>query len=155
MSNYTFLFCALQLALCTCAFTISDHHFILFFPRKNYEESMMVRLNMPKHQKNSKKRGAMSMSGMLSGITHFGDISALTGGEGGQVSLQRHRQRGHTSLTERGWNTADGEKMCVEGYLMGVSLRWGGRLWSKSRGWPDYLLWLLSHLGSHQQTAKC
>lgn len=47
----------------------------------------MVRLNMPQRQKN-KKRGAMSMSGQLSGITHFGDISALTGGEGGQVSLQ-------------------------------------------------------------------
>ncbi|KAM6971600.1 neuroguidin [Tautogolabrus adspersus] len=52
--------------------------------RKNYEESMMVRLNMPKQQKNSKKRGRMAMSGQLSGITHFGDITALTGGEGGQ-----------------------------------------------------------------------
>eukprot|EP00064_Thunnus_orientalis_P021605 superscaffoldBa00006657_g21771 len=52
--------------------------------RKNYEESMMVRLNMPKRQKNSKKRGMMSMSGQLSGITHFSDITALTGGEGGQ-----------------------------------------------------------------------
>ncbi|XP_047468028.1 neuroguidin [Mugil cephalus] len=52
--------------------------------RKNYEESMMVRLNMPKHQKNSKKRGMMAMSGQLSGITHFSDITALTGGEGGQ-----------------------------------------------------------------------
>lgn len=46
----------------------------------------MVRLNMPKRQKNSKKRGMMSMSGQLSGITHFSDITALTGGEGGQVS---------------------------------------------------------------------
>ncbi|KAM7390696.1 hypothetical protein PAMA_008740 [Pampus argenteus] len=52
--------------------------------RKHYEESMMVRLNMPKHQKNSKKRGMMSMSNQLSGITHFSDITALTGGEGGQ-----------------------------------------------------------------------
>ncbi|KAG7216771.1 hypothetical protein INR49_021169 [Caranx melampygus] len=52
--------------------------------RKHYEESMMVRLNMPKSQKNSKKRGMMAMSGQLSGITHFGDITALTGGEGGQ-----------------------------------------------------------------------
>ncbi|XP_051267473.1 neuroguidin isoform X1 [Dicentrarchus labrax] len=51
--------------------------------RKHYEESMMVRLNMPKRQ-NTKKRGMMSMSGQLSGITHFSDISALTGGEGGQ-----------------------------------------------------------------------
>lgn len=50
---------------------------------------MMVRLNMPKHQKNAKKRGTMSMSGQLSGITHFGDITALTGGQGGQVSSIR------------------------------------------------------------------
>ncbi len=64
----------------------------LLFPprRKHYEESMMVRLNMPKHQKNARKRSMMSMSGQLSGITHFSDITALTGGEGGQVSLQWH-----------------------------------------------------------------
>ncbi|XP_028288568.1 neuroguidin [Parambassis ranga] len=52
--------------------------------RKHYEESMMVRLNMPKQQKNARKRSMMSMSGQLSGITHFSDISALTGGEGRQ-----------------------------------------------------------------------
>ncbi|XP_038581231.1 neuroguidin [Micropterus salmoides] len=52
--------------------------------RKHYEESMMVRLNTPKRQKNGKKRGVMGMFGQLSGITHFSDISALTGGEGGQ-----------------------------------------------------------------------
>ncbi|XP_030253698.1 neuroguidin isoform X1 [Sparus aurata] len=61
--------------------------------RKKYEESMMVRLNMPKKQKNSKKRGVMSMSGMLSGITHFGDISALTGGEGGQDGESRPKKK--------------------------------------------------------------
>lgn len=61
---------------------------IFFHRRKNYEEAMMVRLNMPKRQKNSKKRGLMGMSGQLSGITHFSDITALTGGEGGQVSLR-------------------------------------------------------------------
>ncbi|XP_018553684.1 neuroguidin [Lates calcarifer] len=52
--------------------------------RRNYEESMMVRLNMPKSQKNSRKRGMMSMSGQLSGITHFSDITALTCGEARQ-----------------------------------------------------------------------
>lgn len=41
---------------------------------------------MPKHQKNAKKRGMMGMSNQLSGITHFSDITALTGGDGGQVS---------------------------------------------------------------------
>ncbi|KAM6900390.1 neuroguidin [Xenentodon cancila] len=52
--------------------------------RKHYEESMMVRLNTPKHQRNARKRGTMSMFGQLSRITHFSDITALTGGEGGQ-----------------------------------------------------------------------
>lgn len=52
--------------------------------RKNYEESMMVRLNVPKHQRNARKRGMMSMSNQLSSITHFGDITALTGGEAEQ-----------------------------------------------------------------------
>ncbi|CAL1596730.1 unnamed protein product [Knipowitschia caucasica] len=51
--------------------------------RKNYEESMMVRLQASKSQKNSKKRRTMGMAGQLGGITHFGDISALTGGEAG------------------------------------------------------------------------
>lgn len=51
----------------------------------------MVRLNMSKREKNSRKRGAMSMSGQLRGITHFGDISALTGAEGGQVRRRRDR----------------------------------------------------------------
>lgn len=52
--------------------------------RKNYEESMMVRLNMPKSQRNARKKRMMGMSGQLGGITHFSDISALTGGEAGQ-----------------------------------------------------------------------
>lgn len=66
--------------------------------RKHYEESMMVRLNMPKHQKNSKKRGMMGMSGQLSGITHFSDISALTGGDGGQVSPSRNIQQSQIQM---------------------------------------------------------
>jgi len=49
---------------------------------------MLVRLNMPQRQKGVRKRGMMSMSGQLSGITNFGDITALTGGEGMQVSWQ-------------------------------------------------------------------
>lgn len=60
----------------------------LLLYRKNYEESMMVRLNVPKHEKKARKRSTMAMSGQLTGITHFGDITALTGGEGGQVCFQ-------------------------------------------------------------------
>ncbi|XP_053268444.1 neuroguidin [Pleuronectes platessa] len=52
--------------------------------RKNYEESMMVRLNVSKQEKGNRKRGTMGMSGQLKSITHFRDISALTGGEGRQ-----------------------------------------------------------------------
>ncbi|KAM4606073.1 neuroguidin [Polymixia lowei] len=58
--------------------------------RKNYEESMMVRLNMPKSQKMARKRSTMGMSGQLSRITHFSDITALTGGEGGQDRDNAH-----------------------------------------------------------------
>ncbi|XP_028290633.1 neuroguidin [Gouania willdenowi] len=61
--------------------------------RKNYEESMMVRLNMPKKQKNSKKRGMMAMTGQLRGITNFSDITALTGGEGGQDTDGRPKKK--------------------------------------------------------------
>lgn len=71
------------------------------FGRKNYEESMMVRLSMPKRAKNARKRGMMSMSGQLSGITHFGDITALTGGEGAEVSLRCHKA-GSSSLVSNG-----------------------------------------------------
>lgn len=44
----------------------------------------MVRLTVPKSQK-TRKRNLMSMSNQLSSITHFSDITALTGGEGRQV----------------------------------------------------------------------
>lgn len=50
---------------------------------------MMVRLSVPKRAKNARKRGVMSMSHQLGAITHFGDITALTGGE---VSSRGRRQ---------------------------------------------------------------
>ncbi|KAJ8010553.1 hypothetical protein DPEC_G00076280 [Dallia pectoralis] len=49
--------------------------------RKNFEESMMVRLAVPRSERTTKKRGMLGMSGQLSGITRFSDITALTGGE--------------------------------------------------------------------------
>ncbi|KAM4809741.1 neuroguidin [Rhinophrynus dorsalis] len=49
--------------------------------RTNYEESMMVRLNMTRQEKARRKR-ALAMTSQLRSITHFTDISALTGGEG-------------------------------------------------------------------------
>ncbi|XP_056382543.1 neuroguidin [Hyla sarda] len=48
--------------------------------RTNYEESMMVRLNMTRKEKARKKR-ALAMTSQLKSLTHFTDISALTGGE--------------------------------------------------------------------------
>ncbi|KAK7877234.1 hypothetical protein WMY93_032053 [Mugilogobius chulae] len=61
--------------------------------RKNYEESMMVRLQVSKNQKTSKKRRMMGMAGQLSGITHFSDISALTGGETGLDGGARSKKK--------------------------------------------------------------
>uniref|UniRef100_H3AA34 Neuroguidin n=1 Tax=Latimeria chalumnae TaxID=7897 RepID=H3AA34_LATCH len=46
--------------------------------RARYEEEMMVRLNMTKKER-ARKRQAMTMTSQLNSITHFGDISALTG----------------------------------------------------------------------------
>ncbi|XP_016061327.1 PREDICTED: neuroguidin isoform X2 [Miniopterus natalensis] len=47
--------------------------------RINYEESMMVRLSVSKREKGRRKR-ANVMSSQLHSLTHFSDISALTGG---------------------------------------------------------------------------
>uniref|UniRef100_H0VBW3 Neuroguidin n=2 Tax=Cavia porcellus TaxID=10141 RepID=H0VBW3_CAVPO len=47
--------------------------------RINYEESMMVRLSVSKREKGRRKR-AHIMSSQLHSLTHFSDISALTGG---------------------------------------------------------------------------
>lgn len=46
--------------------------------RINYEESMMVRLSISKREKGRRKR-ANVMSSQLHSLTHFSDISALTG----------------------------------------------------------------------------
>uniref|UniRef100_S4RIA6 Neuroguidin n=1 Tax=Petromyzon marinus TaxID=7757 RepID=S4RIA6_PETMA len=45
--------------------------------RKEYEEAMMVRLNVPKKEQQKRKR-ALAMTSQLDSLTHFGDISALT-----------------------------------------------------------------------------
>ncbi|CAI9542829.1 unnamed protein product, partial [Staurois parvus] len=48
--------------------------------RTNYEESMMVRLNLTRKEKARKKR-TLAMTSQLNSLTHFTDISALTGGD--------------------------------------------------------------------------
>ncbi|XP_063769674.1 neuroguidin isoform X2 [Pseudophryne corroboree] len=48
--------------------------------RTNYEESMMVRLNMTRKEKARKKR-SLAMTSQLYSLTHFTDISVLTGGD--------------------------------------------------------------------------
>ncbi|XP_040210393.1 neuroguidin [Rana temporaria] len=48
--------------------------------RTKYEESMMVRLNLTKKEKARKKR-SLAMTSQLNSLTHFTDISALTGGD--------------------------------------------------------------------------
>lgn len=47
--------------------------------RINYEENMMVRLSVSKREKGRRKRADV-MSSQLHSLTHFSDISALTGG---------------------------------------------------------------------------
>lgn len=50
----------------------------------------MVRLNVPKSERVAKKRSMLGMSSQLSSITHFSDITALTGGAGRQVREINH-----------------------------------------------------------------
>ncbi|XP_055037783.1 neuroguidin [Misgurnus anguillicaudatus] len=60
--------------------------------RKNYEETMMVRLNMTREERH-RKRGLMGMSSQLNNIARFGDITALTGGEAQDVDNPRPKKK--------------------------------------------------------------
>ncbi|TRY55767.1 hypothetical protein DNTS_008483 [Danionella cerebrum] len=60
--------------------------------RKNYEESMMVRLSTTREQRH-RKRVMMGMTSQLSHITRFSDITALTGGELQDVGRPRPKKR--------------------------------------------------------------
>ncbi|XP_066542841.1 neuroguidin [Hoplias malabaricus] len=59
--------------------------------RRNYEESMMVRLSAPRDQRNRKRR--MGMTSQLGNITHFSDITALTGGQSTSTDLSRPKKK--------------------------------------------------------------
>ncbi|XP_062992519.1 neuroguidin [Elgaria multicarinata webbii] len=70
--------------------------------RTNYEESMMVRLNMTRKEK-ARRRREGALGSQLSSLTHFGDISALTGtaapsGEGSSPQKKKRKTVG----TKRG-----------------------------------------------------
>nr|AMY50366.1 eukaryotic initiation factor 4E-binding protein [Acipenser schrenckii] len=61
--------------------------------RRLYEESMMVRLNLSKKERVSRKRGMLGMTSQLRSLTHFRDISALTGGESAAADLGNPRPK--------------------------------------------------------------
>ncbi|KAG7488715.1 hypothetical protein MATL_G00036520 [Megalops atlanticus] len=61
--------------------------------RKEYEESMMVRLAVPRREKTARKRGMLGMSSQLNSITRFSDITALTGGEAQDVENPRPKKK--------------------------------------------------------------
>ncbi|KAG5850952.1 hypothetical protein ANANG_G00087840 [Anguilla anguilla] len=54
---------------------------------------MMVRLAVPRREKSKRKRGMLGMSSQLSSITRFGDITALTGGEGQDVDNPQPKKK--------------------------------------------------------------
>ncbi|XP_041923481.1 neuroguidin isoform X1 [Alosa sapidissima] len=60
--------------------------------RKNYEETMMVRLGMTRDQK-VRKRGLVGMTSQLNNITRFGDITGLIGGEGQEMEKPRTKKK--------------------------------------------------------------
>ncbi|XP_072513220.1 neuroguidin isoform X2 [Salminus brasiliensis] len=60
--------------------------------RKNYEESMMVRLSLTRAQK-AKKRRMVGMTTQLGNITHFSDITALTGRQTADVERPKKKKK--------------------------------------------------------------
>nr|XP_023966774.1 neuroguidin isoform X3 [Chrysemys picta bellii] len=63
--------------------------------RRRYEEAMLVRLNVSRQDK-ARRRRAAALGAQLHSLTHFGDISALTGAApptGEALSPQRKRRR--------------------------------------------------------------
>ncbi|MGH0181067.1 UNVERIFIED_CONTAM: hypothetical protein FKN15_009323 [Acipenser sinensis] len=54
---------------------------------------MMVRLNLSKKERVSRKRGMLGMTSQLRSLTHFRDISALTGGESAAADLGNPRPK--------------------------------------------------------------
>ncbi|XP_023661794.2 neuroguidin [Paramormyrops kingsleyae] len=61
--------------------------------RKEYEESMMVRLAVTRRERKARKRGIIGMSSQLSSITRFSDITALTGEEGQAPDSSRPKKK--------------------------------------------------------------
>ncbi|KAL7840889.1 hypothetical protein AOLI_G00262120 [Acnodon oligacanthus] len=60
--------------------------------RKYYEESMMVRLSLSREQK-AKKRRMVGMTTQLGNITHFSDITALTGRQAVDLDSTRPKKK--------------------------------------------------------------
>ncbi|XP_036414773.1 neuroguidin [Colossoma macropomum] len=60
--------------------------------RKYYEESMMVRLSLTRDQK-AKKRRMVGMTTQLGNITHFSDITALTGRQATDLDNTRPKKK--------------------------------------------------------------
>ncbi|XP_073687246.1 neuroguidin [Garra rufa] len=60
--------------------------------RKNYEETMMVRLSLTREQR-VRKRKMVGMTSQLGNITRFSDITALTGGEAQDVDSPKPKKR--------------------------------------------------------------
>ncbi|KPP61158.1 hypothetical protein Z043_120776 [Scleropages formosus] len=61
--------------------------------RKQYEESMMVRLAVTRQEKSARKRGMKGMSSQLSSITRFSDITALTGGDEPEIDAIQPKKK--------------------------------------------------------------
>lgn len=86
-----------------------------FSGRVNYEESMMVRLSVSKREKGLRKR-ASAMSSQLHSLTHFSDISALTGGTAhlDVVSVGYNGSRSHHSVSHTwAFHTASSGRVLV------------------------------------------
>lgn len=95
--------------------SLSDPSANSFSGRVNYEESMMVRLSVSKREKGLRKR-ASAMSSQLHSLTHFSDISALTGGTAhlDVVSVGYNGSRSHHAVSHTwAFHTASSGRVLV------------------------------------------
>ncbi|XP_072411654.1 neuroguidin [Chiloscyllium punctatum] len=60
--------------------------------RMQYEEAMMIRLNVTKTQRDRGRR-SLAMTSQLGSLTHFGNVSVLTGEAGDSESAPRPKKR--------------------------------------------------------------
>lgn len=158
-----FMCLATDIALYMCVYNFPSPFFFFFPPGKNMRSRWWCVSTCPKNRRTAKReawcpcRACWAVSHTSVTSQHWQEARA---GRWACSDITKESYFTYWARLKHCWwgniwiyQLKSMFRVGVERYLMGVSLRWRKAL-VKSRGWPDYLLWLLSHVGSHQQTAS-